>query len=112
MKLLLLLDQNLSYKLIDRLKDLYPGSSHVRLEGMEKKDDLEIWNFAKKNGFSIVTKDADFLDIGLLKGYPPKLIWLRCGNTSAYNIEKIMRENFSTIENFVLRLPQLCLELV
>jgi predicted nuclease of predicted toxin-antitoxin system len=47
MKLLLLFDQNLSYKLVRLLSDLYPGSTHVKLEALEKADDIQIWDFAQ-----------------------------------------------------------------
>ena len=111
MKLLLLFDQHLSYKLVNRLNDLYPGSKHVKLEKLDTSDDIDIWEYARKNDFTIVSKDADFYDIGLIKGAPPKVIWLRCGNTSTKNIEKILRDNYKTIKEFILDLPQICLEL-
>lgn len=111
MKLLLLFDQHLSYKLVSRLSDLYPGSKHVRLEKLDTSDDIDIWRYAKKNGYTIVSKDADFYDIGLIEGTPPKVIWLRCGNTSSKHIEKILRENYSEIKEFILDLPQICMEL-
>ena len=111
MKLLLLFDQHLSYKLVNRLKDLYPGSKHVRLEQLDTSDDIVIWEYAKKHGFTIVTKDVDFYDLGLVKGYPPKMIWLRCGNTSTANIERILRENHALIKEFIVQLPKICLEL-
>ena len=111
MKLLLLFDQNLSYKLINKLSDLFPGSTHVRAEGLDEADDIEIWQFAKDNGYTIVSKDGDFLDVGLLRGAPPKLIWLRCGNTSTSNIESVLRSNYDTIEEFILNLEEICLEL-
>ena len=38
----------------------YPDTEHVLLIGMAKDEDTDIWNFAAKNGFAIVTKDKDF----------------------------------------------------
>ena len=111
MKLLLLFDQHLSYKLLNRLQDLYPGSKHVKSENMSESDDLEIWEYAKNHGYTIVTKDVDFFDIGLIKGQPPKVIWLRCGNTSTRYIEQVLRKNYPLIKDFVFNLPQMCLEL-
>ena len=58
----LLLDENLSRRLIPFLQDSYPGSSHVMLEGLEGVDDKAVWNYAKEHGFVLVTKDADFRD--------------------------------------------------
>jgi len=111
MKLLLLFDQHLLYKLLNKLSDLYPGSKHVKLENLDTSDDIDIWEYAKNYGFTIVTKDVDFYDMGLLKGSPPKIIWLRCGNTSTQNIERILRDNYSVIKEFITELPQICLEL-
>jgi predicted nuclease of predicted toxin-antitoxin system len=62
----LLFDQNLSYKLCDRLADLFPNSNQVRLAGLETADDRAVWEFAKVNGFTIVTQDSDFADMAAL----------------------------------------------
>ena len=35
--------------------------------------------------------------LGLIKGFPPKIIWIRRGNCSTHEIEKILRENYSAI---------------
>jgi predicted nuclease of predicted toxin-antitoxin system len=56
----LLFDENLSFKLCRQLDDLFPDSSQVRLVGLERADDRAIWNYAKANGFAVVTLDADF----------------------------------------------------
>jgi len=41
----LLFDNNFSHKLISRLDDLFSGSTHVMLVGLDESDDEEIWNF-------------------------------------------------------------------
>jgi predicted nuclease of predicted toxin-antitoxin system len=76
----LLFDHNLSFKLVDRLSDLYPDSNHVYKLGLDKVDDTDIWEYAQANDFIIVTKDADFSDLCLLQGFPPKVVWIRRGN--------------------------------
>jgi predicted nuclease of predicted toxin-antitoxin system len=55
----LLFDQNLSPKLVNRLADLFPGSSHVQSVGLDCGDDDPVWEHARLNGFAIVTKDED-----------------------------------------------------
>ena len=70
----LLFDQNLSRKLVSRLADIFPGSSHVRFHGLPEADDGEIWEFARVQAFCIVTQDADFADRSRLYGAPPKVI--------------------------------------
>lgn len=94
---LLLFDQNISPRLVERLADLYPGSVHVSLIEMGSALDIEIWRYAHDNDHIIVTKDADFSEFGLIKGFPPKIVWIRRGNCSTQEIETMLRENYSAI---------------
>ena len=73
----LLFDHNVSPSLVNRLGDIYPESSHVYLLGLDQVEDLEILKYAKQEEFLVVTKDADFSDLSLLHGFPPKIIWIR-----------------------------------
>ncbi len=93
-----LFDQNLSPRLVNSLADLFPGSSHVFLLGLDHADDADIWNYARANGFTIVTKDADFGEISTLRGFPPRVVWLRIGNCTANRIEELLRANQDNIE--------------
>jgi len=95
----LLFDQNLSPKLIRRLSDLYPNSDHLDLLGFGTADDVLVWEHAKGNDFVVVTKDADFADLSVLRGFPPKVVWIRRGNCSTTNIEEILRDHNSDIED-------------
>ena len=70
----LLLDENLSPRLIGALSDLYPGSSHVEDCGLPSAPDDQVWRFAAENGFLIVTQDSDFSERSVLDGWPPKKI--------------------------------------
>jgi predicted nuclease of predicted toxin-antitoxin system len=94
---LLLFDQNLSPRLVGRLADIYPNSVHVFSLGLGDAMDIDVWEFARDNDYMIVTKDADFSEFGIIKGFPPKIIWIRRGNCSTQDIENILRENFSAI---------------
>ena len=78
----LLLDENLSDRLLDRLADLFPGSAHVKKLGLLGSDDLGLWQYARTHGFMLVTKDKDFQQLCVLRGAPPKVVWLRVGNRS------------------------------
>lgn len=93
----LLFDQNISPHLVTSLADLYPGSCHVEKVGLARSLDQTVWEYARQNGFIIVTKDAGFTELGFLQGFPPKVIWIRRGNCSTRNIEKILRDNFEAI---------------
>jgi predicted nuclease of predicted toxin-antitoxin system len=64
----LLFDENLSFKLCERLDSLFPGSSQARLVGLAEANDRAIWDYAGANGFTLVSLDADFADWATLIG--------------------------------------------
>lgn len=78
----LLFDENLSFRLIAALAQQFPDSAHVRSVGLQRADDLTIWRFARDQGVAVVTLDADFFELSVLHGAPPKILWLRCLDTS------------------------------
>ena len=96
----LLFDHNLSPKLVNRLSAEFPGSTHVSMHGLDQAMDDEIWDFAIKNGLTIVTKDADFSDMQLLRGFPPKVLWLQTGNCTNRYLEDLLRQEQPAIEVF------------
>lgn len=97
----LLFDQNLSPKLLKRLANLYPNSDHLDLLGLGTADDTAVWDHAKRNSFVVVTKDADFADLSVLRGFPPKVVWIRRGNCSTSDIEEILRDYNAEIEDLI-----------
>lgn len=107
----LLLDQNLSFRFLDRLSEEFPGSTQVRLVGLERATDSHVWDYAKQHGFTIITKDMDFYEMALLRGVPPKIVWLRCGNvTNRYLLALLQRETV-VIKTFIEDPESTCLEL-
>ena len=88
----LLFDQNLSPRLVARLSLFYPGSVHVYDVGLDKASDAALWDYARHQGFVIVTQDVDFSEMSELLGFPPKVIWIRRGNCSTDEIELILRQ--------------------
>ena len=96
----LLFDENLSPRLVERLNDLYPDCVHVREVGLERSPDEAVWNYARANAFTIVTQDADFGEMSVLLDSPPKVIWLRRGNSSTGEIEAILRAQYAAIAAF------------
>lgn len=107
----LLFDQNLSRKLVNRLVDIFPESSHVQFHNLADKTDTEIWEFAKLNGFCIVTQDADFPERSRLYGSPPKVVWLRCGNAPTREVENLIRSGAEAIRELLKNTDLHCLEL-
>ena len=93
----ILFDQNLSPKLVDELSDLFPDSQHVSFVGLARATDTEIWEYARKNIFLIASRDSDFNELILQKGFPPKVIWIRRGNCTTAEIEQIIRSHTRVI---------------
>ena len=94
----LLFDHNLSPRLINRLANLFPDSTHVYTLGMDQEDDLNIWKHALSNDFTIVTRDSDYNELLVLRGFPPKVIWIRRGNCSTNEIETMLRSHIEDIQ--------------
>jgi predicted nuclease of predicted toxin-antitoxin system len=96
----LLFDENLSHRLVARLADLYPDSSHVRDKGLKASDDSNVWEYAKLNNFVIVSKDEDFHHLSFVHGAPPKVIGIYLGNCTTQAVENLLRDNPTTITAF------------
>ena len=62
----LLFDQNLSPRLISRLADLYPGAEHISRLGLDRVPDEALWDFAREQGYTVVTRDVDFSELSLV----------------------------------------------
>jgi predicted nuclease of predicted toxin-antitoxin system len=91
----LLFDENLSHRLVEKLFDVFPASTHVRLVGLKSAEDPMVWQFAVDEEFVIVSKDSDMHDRSLLFGFPPKVIWIRRGNCSTREVKGLIRREFS-----------------
>jgi predicted nuclease of predicted toxin-antitoxin system len=107
----LLFDQNLSFRLCQTVADLFPESNHVRLLGLSEVHDRVLWDYAKANGFTVVSQDADFAEMAIVLGSPPKVIWLRGGNQSTAAISTLIRRHADLIVAFENDNDAACLEI-
>ena len=82
-----------------QLAELFPNSNHVYRLGLDQVEDRQVWQYAKANDFTIVTKDGDYNDLLILLGFPPKIIWIRRGNCSTNEIEDILRMHYLDIQD-------------
>lgn len=108
----LLFDQNLSHRLPARLADLFPDSAHIRSARLDQAPDDEIWEYARDNGFCIVTQDSDFSERSRLYGAPPKVVWLRCGNSTPHQIETSLRRNAVLLSELIQNPSLHCVEII
>jgi predicted nuclease of predicted toxin-antitoxin system len=96
----LLFDENLSPRLVEAVTREYPGSTHVRSVGLRGGEDEQIWNYARKQGFTIVSKDTDFRERSFVEGPPPKVIWLDVGNAGTERIAELLKREHLRVMRF------------
>src|SRR5262245_49601600 len=96
----LLFDENLAPRLAFTLADLFPGSAHVRNAGLGGATDRAVWEYAAAGDFVLVTKDEDFHRLSVLRGFPPKVLWLRLGNCSTADVAYLLRTRFEQVVTF------------
>ena len=96
----LLFDEQLSEELVSLLADLFPDSLHVRLLGAGGAADPVVWQLARDHGCLLVTKDEDFHRLSVLRGAPPKVVWLRVGNCTTHDIAELLRNRAGDLRTF------------
>lgn len=95
------LDQNISYKVVRYLTEKVPELTHVKFVGLLNAEDNEIWKFAKTNDYVIITFDADFYELQIIKGFPPKIVWIRAGNMTRSEFIDFLNYHIHTIREFL-----------
>lgn len=96
----MLLDENVSPRLVDRLNLLFPGLTHVRDVGLKQADDHQIWDWARNNEFVILTTDIDFVALAQRHGWPPKVVHLEQCDFPLRVIEDWLRRSAVRISEF------------
>ncbi len=108
----ILVDQNISFRLVPRILEQFPGAAHVKDFGLIDHNDFLIFQYARKHQFTaILSLDEDFYKIQLEHGTPPKIIWMRMGNCSTAALATALLDNTATIHDFLLNDGIDCLEL-
>jgi predicted nuclease of predicted toxin-antitoxin system len=96
----ILLDANISWKLVNSLKPIFGDCAHVDfIEFNVPTEDIDIWNYAQDNGYIIITKDNDFADLLELNGYPPKVVLIKTGNNSSHALMELLINAKQLIED-------------
>jgi predicted nuclease of predicted toxin-antitoxin system len=108
----ILIDQNISHRILNRIKEKFPEVDHVKSFGLECCTDHEIFMFAKNNGFqAILTLDEDFNHLVIVHGIPPKVIWLRGQNSPTPILAELINSNVEKIFFFLFDLELDSLEI-
>ena len=97
----LLFDENLSARLAPALRDVYPGSAHLADAGLLGAPDGAVWDYAAAQGYVLVTKDEDFQRLSVVRGPPPKVVWVRLGNCATGDVVRLLRLRADDVARFV-----------
>ena len=62
----------------------------ARALGLHDALDPPIFAAARSAGAIVMTKDADFAEMVERRGPPPRVLWLRCGNTSNAALQDLL----------------------
>lgn len=108
----LLFDQNISHKIVKQVESEFPDSKQIRHVGLEDASDVVIFDYAKRHGYAVVTFDSDFVDLNVVRGIPPKIIWLKTGNLTTKSISELLRNNLSFIHDFLESTEEEILEII
>ena len=96
----LLLDENVSPLLVSLLAKPFPDSTHVHEVDLGSAPDMAVWDYARENDYTILSKDSDFTALSLQRGHPPKVVWIRRGNCSTEDIRAMIQENEQLLLEF------------
>jgi predicted nuclease of predicted toxin-antitoxin system len=97
----LLFDQNLLPRLVTKLADHYPDSAYIEPHALDHVLDKTVWAFAREHGYILVTQNSDFHELSLVRGAPPKVVWIRRGNCITHQIEDILRKYVPDIQSLI-----------
>ncbi|HOO85035.1 MAG TPA: DUF5615 family PIN-like protein [Prolixibacteraceae bacterium] len=96
-----LFDQNLSPKLASHFRKHCDLSKHLMDISLDFARDMLVWEYAKSNDFTIVTKDSDFNNMVSLFGFPPKVVLIRRRNCSTKLIQSLLEKHLEEIRLFI-----------
>ena len=108
----LLLDENLSRRIVPFIQNSFPGSTQVALIGLERVSDRVIRQYNIDNDYIITTQDADYYEMSLIHGQPPSIVWLKMGNQSKTVTIKTLIDNQQAIEQALIVGNKVCIEIV
>lgn len=109
----ILIDQNISHRIIPLLVSNFPEIEHVKSFGLQRSSDQDIFMFARQHGFdAIMTLDDDFNHLQMKYGIPPKLIWIRGRNSTTAALATAINEKVVEIYGFLIDNDLDCLEIL
>lgn len=61
--------------------------------GLAEAGDVDVWAYARAAGLTLVSKDSDFVDLAIVRGIPPWVVWIQAGNQPTSRDEALLRRH-------------------
>lgn len=62
-----------------------------------------MWEHAATHGSGLITRDEDFHRLSVVRGFPPKVVWIRSGNCSTADVVRLLETYRDAVAAFVAR---------
>ena len=66
----------------------------LRKLGLRDATDRAIYDAARQPGTVLISKDMDFVDLVQVRGMPPQLLWVTCGNVTNTRLQEVFEGTF------------------
>ena len=93
----LLIDENLPFSLGSRLGVDYIHAPQIA----EQASDSLLWQQARENDWVVLTRDTDFFDRLLVRGTPPKIVWVRLGNVRKNDLLRMLEDRWPAVQKLL-----------
>lgn len=107
----LLIDQNISIRVVDSISDIFPDSQHVLSVSLNDASDLEIWEYASKNDFTLISTEEQSFDRNIVSKDGPKIIYVKGELMNTTKLEWTLRVNEDMVNEFISEESTTCLQL-
>jgi predicted nuclease of predicted toxin-antitoxin system len=92
------LDAHLSPAIAKLLNEKYSAqATSIRSLKLSQCEDEEIFMKAREEDVIFITKDDDFIHLLERFGSPPRILWLKVGNTSYQQMKKVFANSFDSL---------------
>jgi predicted nuclease of predicted toxin-antitoxin system len=87
---------------VPTLEGRSPGTSHVIYLGLDRADDSVVASLRRGACFHAGHEEPHLVDLCILHGAPPQVVWLRVGNCPTSVIRDVLDSNHERLRRFEL----------
>lgn len=97
----LLLDENISWRLVAYLRPHCAAVVHVRDLSLDSSPDTSIWRYVREHGYDVLTKDEDFLRLVLAECFPPRVVAVQNAQVPVARLAEFLLAQLPQLRGFL-----------